>query len=895
MADEARPSLPGNTLYTSGTGTQRSSCNVRASRARNASGHSSQASCSFVSLAAEKSSDSCGGFAASSLLHRRASKDYCQQLPHSVSAAAGGELTERLTAAAHCFEERRGGFSRLYELDAATMAAAEALVGRRVSVWWPNEAAWFAGTVASHDAASGQHTVTYTDGDVETVWLAAERVRLALAPGEALLAPAPDALRLLASQLEAAAGTAEHGARAGGPDGNPGGLGGALGLVVWAREKGWNAWPALVVSAADAADAAPQLSRAGGGVFVRYFATWESGRLRQGEVAPFAAGLAAGCHTARCRRGVQAAFSRALDEAVAYLQDGTLPLGLDPTMDEEDEEEDGNEEDGAAAAGKAAAPADVQLPLKVASKLTLLALGCIEFLHPCFHTERRLWPVGYAAQRLAATPASGGREAPHLCEVLAAPDGSGPLFRVTPGSGAAFGLALPRVLALLRGLPDAPRCTRFVAWPGARPAAEPLSGEQQRQVEAILASLQRLPEGVRALPAAATRELACPARAGARPPSGGHGGPRAGPAAGVPTCDVCGEEEETDDNHLLQCDSCRLYVHSDCYAVRDRPEGRLWLCDVCALGPARPPACAMCPREGGALKRCLGGRWAHCACALWTPETWLDAVSGLIEGLDGIPKARWELPCSLCGQAYGACIQCAGARACTTAFHPLCARAAGATGVLGPCAGAKDVLSLSDRVAAMRRTLAQRVTCGKSAIHGWGTFAKTPHAAGDMVVEYVGALVRCSVADACERRLYNRLVGAGTYVFRLSDSLCVDATCAGNIAHLLNHSCEPNCYSRTVSLRCAATGRLMDHVVIFARRGIAAGEELTYDYRFSGEEMLPCHCGASRCRGTVNAPAAADEALALPRRCLKPWRLSKNPAPAAGMLRASSGTEISAG
>ena len=52
--------------------------------------------------------------------------------------------------------------------------------------------------------------VNYSDGDVETVWLAAERVRLALAPGEALPEPTPDALRQLASQLQAGAGTAEH-------------------------------------------------------------------------------------------------------------------------------------------------------------------------------------------------------------------------------------------------------------------------------------------------------------------------------------------------------------------------------------------------------------------------------------------------------------------------------------------------------------------------------------------------------------------------------------------------------------------------------------------------------------------------------------------------------------
>ena len=55
-------------------------------------------------------------------------------------------------------------------------------------------------------------------------------------------------------------------------------------------------------------------------MFVRYFATWETGRLREAEVTSFDAGLAAGCHTAKCRRGTQASFARALDEAVAYMQ-----------------------------------------------------------------------------------------------------------------------------------------------------------------------------------------------------------------------------------------------------------------------------------------------------------------------------------------------------------------------------------------------------------------------------------------------------------------------------------------------------------------------------------------------------------------------------------------------
>ena len=70
---------------------------------------------------------------------------------------------------------------------------------------------------------------------------------------------------------------------------------------------------------------------------------------------------------------------------------------------------------------------------------------------------------------------------------------------------------------------------------------------------------------------------------------------------------------------------------------------------------------------------------------------------------------------------------------------------------------------------------------GKSAIHGWGAFAKLPHAAGDMMVEYQGEVVRASVADCRERRLYDTLVGAGTYIFSLNadTQTQVDATRRG--------------------------------------------------------------------------------------------------------------------
>lgn len=44
-------------------------------------------------------------------------------------------------------------------------------------------------------------------------------------------------------------------------------------------------------------------------------------------------------------------------------------------------------------------------------------------------------------------------------------------------------------------------------------------------------------------------------------------------------------------------------------------------------------------------------------------------------------------------------------------------------------------------------------------------------------------------------------------------------------------------------------------VIFFAKRDIYAGEEVTYDYKFNYDEVgdkIPCFCGCSNCRGTLN-------------------------------------------
>ncbi|KAL1323025.1 hypothetical protein HN51_068043 [Arachis hypogaea] len=180
-----------------------------------------------------------------------------------------------------------------------------------------------------------------------------------------------------------------------------------------------------------------------------------------------------------------------------------------------------------------------------------------------------------------------------------------------------------------------------------------------------------------------------------------------------------------------------------------------------------------------------------------------------------------------------------------------------------------DILSISEKYKYMRKTFRKRLAFGKSRIHGFGIFAKHPYKGGDMVIEYTGELVRPPIADRRERFIYNSLVGAGTYMFRINDERVIDATRAGSIAHLINHSCAPNCYSRVIN----ANGD--EHIIIFAKRDIKQWEELTYDYRFfSIDERLSCYCGFPKCRGIVNDTEAEERATALyaPRNELIDWR-----------------------
>lgn len=133
----------------------------------------------------------------------------------------------------------------------------------------------------------------------------------------------------------------------------------------------------------------------------------------------------------------------------------------------------------------------------------------------------------------------------------------------------------------------------------------------------------------------------------------------------------------------------------------------------------------------------------------------------------------------------------------------------------------------------------------RSLIHGRGLYSKRDIDAGEMVIEYAGQVIRSVLTDKRERLYESR--GIGCYMFRIDEDQVVDATTHGNAARFINHSCDPNCYSKVI----AVFGQ--KHIIIYALRKIHKGEELTYDYKFPKEDVkIPCSCGARRCRKFLN-------------------------------------------
>lgn len=131
-----------------------------------------------------------------------------------------------------------------------------------------------------------------------------------------------------------------------------------------------------------------------------------------------------------------------------------------------------------------------------------------------------------------------------------------------------------------------------------------------------------------------------------------------------------------------------------------------------------------------------------------------------------------------------------------------------------------------------------RLASAPSAIHRWGIFAAEPIPARRRVIEYCGQ--RIGQAEVARRSVRPNL-----YIFWLNPRAAIDGAIGGSGAEFVNHCCDPNLYARVSR----------GHVHLVSLRRIAAGEELSFDYRIIGEGgPVACHCGSPKCRGFMNPP-----------------------------------------
>jgi SET domain-containing protein len=122
-----------------------------------------------------------------------------------------------------------------------------------------------------------------------------------------------------------------------------------------------------------------------------------------------------------------------------------------------------------------------------------------------------------------------------------------------------------------------------------------------------------------------------------------------------------------------------------------------------------------------------------------------------------------------------------------------------------------------------------RIARRKSSVHGDGVFAVEAIRQGTRIIDYAGELIRADESEARE----DRYSAEGCiWVFRVNKAWSRDAHVDGNIARFINHACEPNCYFEVVDKT----------IWIRARRDIRRGEELTYDYKTTGNRHIPCRC-----------------------------------------------------
>ncbi|KAJ1464987.1 hypothetical protein T484DRAFT_1581109, partial [Baffinella frigidus] len=122
--------------------------------------------------------------------------------------------------------------------------------------------------------------------------------------------------------------------------------------------------------------------------------------------------------------------------------------------------------------------------------------------------------------------------------------------------------------------------------------------------------------------------------------------------------------------------------------------------------------------------------------------------------------------------------------------------------------------------------------------HGWGLFSSKSIERLAILKEYRGKKIKHSEEFLLE--IFYRFTDQNLFFFQLNKENILDATFSGNPSRLINHSCDPICFSR-----CIKHG-FKNSIIIVSLNKISCFEEISYDYKINSDEFeneeIPCFC-----------------------------------------------------
>lgn len=140
--------------------------------------------------------------------------------------------------------------------------------------------------------------------------------------------------------------------------------------------------------------------------------------------------------------------------------------------------------------------------------------------------------------------------------------------------------------------------------------------------------------------------------------------------------------------------------------------------------------------------------------------------------------------------------------------------------------------------------LTPKAEARQTADRGDGAFAIAPISAGETVAVFGGFPVTRAGLEALSKERKRRSIQIDADLYLVSGEV-------REAGDMVNHSCDPSCGMR-------------GDIIVVARRDIAVGEELTFDYAMSDAsdyDEFECRCGAAACRRLIRGGDFRDPIL----------------------------------